>query len=50
MKERARAWLRHDEPGISETWLESKTCGLVSFTRSWLRSYDGFKTGTAAPF
>ncbi|OLL33521.1 hypothetical protein BTH42_00560 [Burkholderia sp. SRS-W-2-2016] len=52
LKERARTWLRNDEPGLAlnEAWLESKTCGLVSFTRAFVRSYNGFKTGAAAPF
>ncbi|MDN4573654.1 hypothetical protein DBB29_08710 [Pandoraea cepalis] len=52
LKERARTWLRNDEPSLAlnDAWLESKTCGLVSFTRAFLRSYSGFKTGAATPF
>jgi hypothetical protein len=50
LKARALAWLRHEEPESDEAWLESKACGLVSFTRAFLQSYEGFTTGAAAPF
>lgn len=49
LKDRCKTWLRNDEPGISETWLESKACGLVSFTRAFVAGYTGFRNAPA-PF
>jgi len=52
LKLRALAWLRR-QPGYDNTtehWLDVTASGLVSFTRAFVRSYDGFKTGAAAPF
>lgn len=48
LKDRCKTWLRNDEPGISETWLESKACGLVSFTRAFVAGYTGFRNAPAS--
>lgn len=50
LKDRAKTWLRRDEPSLAldEAWLESKACGLVSFTRSFFAAYQGFRNAPAS--
>ncbi|HDR8945468.1 TPA: hypothetical protein QDA71_002461 [Burkholderia vietnamiensis] len=48
LKDRCKTWLRNDEPGISEAWLESKACGLVSFTRAFVAGYTAFRNAPAS--
>ncbi|KVS42091.1 hypothetical protein WK35_25420 [Burkholderia vietnamiensis] len=48
LKDRCKTWLRNDEPGISETRLESKACGLMSFTRAFVAGYTAFRNAPAS--